>query len=153
MNIPKDIFFTQEGYKKLQDDETLLQEQRKEAIVHLQKAREMGDLSENGYYKAAKAKVSSIDHQLHRIRYLIRFGKITKNTATDSIQMSSTFIIFEGGQEKQLTLVGEHEANPSEGKISIKSPLGSALVGKKQHDTFLVQTPSGEKTYQVKSIL
>src|SRR5476651_187589 len=74
MKIP----FTQSGYDELIQEQTRLQEKRKETVVSLSRAREMGDLSENGLYKAAKMELGGIDRRLRQINYLLRFASIVE---------------------------------------------------------------------------
>lgn len=152
MSIPKAILFTQEGYDALQKEQEDLKEIRKAAVEDLAKARAMGDLSENGYYKAARLKLSSVDHRIRHVKYLLRYGKIKAATSTDIIDIGSTVLVKTGGNEKQFTIVGGYESNPSEGKISHISPLGKELVGKKKGDTVKIATPSGVSSYTVLSI-
>lgn len=78
--MPKKIPFTKEGFEKNQKDYDLLLEKRKEILVRLQAAREMGDLSENGAYTAAKLELRSTDRELRRLKYLLRFGVVTEKT-------------------------------------------------------------------------
>ncbi|MFS6706523.1 transcription elongation factor GreA, partial [Staphylococcus aureus] len=68
----KQIRFTKEGYAKLKKDRADLLKSRPEAVQDLKKARDMGDLSENGYYKAARSKLSSIDHNLDRMKVFLK---------------------------------------------------------------------------------
>lgn len=143
------IIFTQAGYDDMQEKYSLLIVERKAAVGQLQKAREMGDLSENGFYKASRAKLSSIDHQLHRLKYLLRFGKVKEPTLSHSIDIGTTVVIEGNNKEQTIQLVGEHEANPSEGKISFRSPIGKALMAKTEGDQISVATPRGETAYKI----
>ena len=150
--LPPSIPFTKEGYERIQHEYDQLLNERKDAVVQLQKAREMGDLSENGFYKAAKTKLSSIDHNLHRLRYLIRFGKVKEINADDTIDIGNIVLVDDGTKKRSFTIVGGHESNPLEGKISNFSPIGKALIGKKIGDMVNVQTPGGNITYRILGI-
>lgn len=149
MQQPKSILMTQNGYDSLFEEQKKLLEERPAAVEDLRKAREMGDLSENGYYKGARAKLSSIDHRLRQLKYLLRFGKVQTPGSKDSIDIGSTVILESPDGEITYTIVGEHEANPSEKKISHKSPLGSLLISKRVKEKVVLITPSGEKQYKI----
>lgn len=149
----KQIIFTEEGYKALQKEQEELLASRPIAVLDLKKAREMGDLSENGYYKGARAKLSSIDHRLRQIAHMLRFGKVMGVARTDIVQIGSTVVIHDGEIEKTYVLVGEYEADPLAGKISHKSPIGGLLLGKTIGETILVTTPKGQKSYKIIKII
>ncbi|SRR5258708_5386389 len=153
MMLPPQIIFTKTGYADLQKNYDKLLIERKSAVIQLQKAREMGDLSENGFYKATKANLGSIDHQIHRSKYLLRFGVIKDAISPEIIDIGSTVIIDDGVKEREILLVGEHEANPSEGKISFRSPIGKGLFHKKIGDEISIETPRGKITYKINKIL
>ena len=148
MRIP----FTATGYEKLKEEKAKLLRQRPEAVDHLRKAREMGDLSENGYYKSSRAKLSSLDARLRHLEKLIRFGKIVQTANTGFVDIGSTMTITDGRIERTYTLVGGYESDPSKGTISYLSPLGKALMGKKEKDTVTIQTPSGVKKFTIDSV-
>lgn len=149
--IPK-IRFTKEGYDKLRKDYDDFLKQRPEAVEHVKKAREMGDLSENGYYKASKAKLGFIDSQLARIKFQLQHAEIVKDDETDAITINKTVTISNGKKQLTYTIVGDLEANPANGKISLLSPLGKALNGKKEGNIIEIETPSGKITYSIVSI-
>lgn len=152
MNTPKRILFTQEGYNKLLQEKEELTQSRKAAVEDLAKARAMGDLSENGYYKSARFKLSSVDRRLRELTYLIRYAEIKETTLSDTIDIGSTVIVQLDTIEKTYNIVGGYESNPSEGKISHISPLGKALLGKKKGETVHITTPSGTSVYTILSI-
>lgn len=149
MQQPKPILFTQAGYDAMKKEQEELLVSRPAAVEDLKKAREMGDLSENGYYKGARAKLSSIDHRLRVLTHMIRYGKVMGVAAIDVAQVGSTVVITDEGIEKIYTLVGEYEADPLHGKISHKSPIGALLLNKKVGETISVTTPKGQKSYRI----
>jgi transcription elongation factor GreA len=152
MQQSKPIIFTKAGYEDLQKKYDTLLPERKTAIEQLQKAREMGDLSENGFYKAAKAKLSSIDHQMYRMKQLLRFGVVKESISQEEIEVGSKVRIDDGIQQREIMLVGDHEANPSEGKISFRSPIGKALFRRKTGEEIVVETPRGITKYKILQI-
>lgn len=152
MQNPKPIYFTQKGYDEMLSEQKNLQEERPLAVADLKKAREMGDLSENGYYKSARAKLSGIDSRLRHLAHVLRFAKIMASSNTGIVEVGSTVTIHDGAEEKTYTIVGEYEANSLEGKISLKSPIGSLLLGKSEGKKIVVHTPGGQKVFEILSV-
>lgn len=148
MSIPY-IRFTQEGYEKIEKDLLRLQEERKEAVINLRTAREMGDLSENGAYKAARFELSGIDRQLRRLKYLLRFGKVTPVTKKGYIDFGSLVTVSDGQNKLTFTLVDGYESNPSQKKLSLSSPIGRAVMGKRVGDEVIVHAPVGTIKYKI----
>jgi len=134
---------TQEGYQKLLDDRAKFLAARPEAVKNLAESRAMGDLSENGYYKASRQQLTFLDSRIRRVERLIRLAKI----------MESTHIkISDGTHEYEYEIVGGFESDPVKHTISQQSPLGRAVAGKKAGDVVEVHTPSGIKKYTILSL-
>lgn len=146
------IPFTKAGYRKVLEEKARLLAERPEAVDHLKKSREMGDLSENGYYKASRAKLSSIDARLRRVERLVRLGRVVEATGIDTVGIGNLVTITDGTNQFTYTLVGGYESDPAQQTISHISPLGRALFGKKKNDTVEVFAPSGKKTYTIADI-
>lgn len=146
------ILFTKEGYEKLIKEQEDLKVSRKAAVEDLAKARAMGDLSENGYYKSARAKLSSIDHRIRQVKYFLQYGEVKNAAGGDTIDIGSTVTLKIGEVEKVYAIVGGYESNPSEGKLSHLSPLGKSLIGKRKGDTLEIRTPSGVTSYNILSV-
>jgi transcription elongation factor GreA len=146
---PRRIPFTQEGYDKLLSEKKKLISERPEAVDHLRKAREMGDLSENGYYKASRAKLSSLDSRLRHLEKLIRLGRVVQTAHTGFVDIGCTVTITDGSKEFTYTLVGGYESDPIHHTISYISPLGKSLMGKKEKDVVSVNAPKGLVTYTI----
>lgn len=136
---PKSIVFTQNGYDDVQKKYNEFKAERPHAVSELKKARELGDLRENGYYKASRQRLNFIDSQLVRLGHQLRYGVIKKATQTEVVELGSTVELESNGERLSYTIVGLHEANPSEGRISVASPLGSQLVGKKIEEVVTVR--------------
>ncbi len=149
MNI---ISFTQEGYDNLLKEQENLKQERIDAVEHLKRAREMGDLSENGYYKASKMKLVSIDRRLKEISHLFRYGKVVIEKKGDAVTIGSRVTVHDGKEYLEFKIVGDYEANPSEGKLSTISPIGKALHMKKVGDIVTVATPMGIKKIRIEKI-
>lgn len=146
---PRRIPFTQEGYDKLLEEKKKLISERPEAVEHLRRAREMGDLSENGYYKASRAKLSSLDARLRHLEKLIRLGRVVQTAHTGFVDIGCTVTITDGSKECTYTLVGGYESDPIHHTISYISPLGKALMGKKEKDIVTVNAPKGLVNYTI----
>lgn len=134
---------TQEGYDELLAQRAKLLAARPEAVKNLSEARAMGDLSENGYYKASRQQLSFLDSRIRRVERLIRLAKIIE---------AARVKISDGTHEYEYEIVGGFESDPAKHTISQQSPLGRALTGKKSGDVVEVATPSGVKKYTVLSV-
>ena len=146
------IPFTKEGYQNLLDEKEKLLAQRPEAVEHLRKAREMGDLSENGYYKASRQRLSFLDSRIRRLERLIRLATIVQSSGAGVVEIGCRVTVSDGTREYIYMLVGGYESDPAKMTISHMSPLGRALMGKKQSDVVSVDAPAGKKTYTIISI-
>lgn len=143
------VLFTQEGLEKLKKEYQELLQQRPEAVKELARARELGDLSENGFYKGARAKLSRIDSQLRHVQNLIHSAVISKTIQSDKVDIGMSVTVSDGKSKRIFTVVGSYESNPLEGKISHNSPLGKALLGKKEGETVTVISPNGTSEYRI----
>lgn len=143
------VRFTQAGYKKLEIERDELLKNRPSVVEDLRKAREMGDLSENGYYKACRARLSFIDRRLRIISLTIKQAIIIGDAHSHLVSIGSIVTLSDGKKERSYTVVGDLEADPSEGKISLLSPLGKAIEGKRISDVVNLNTPTGKITYKI----
>lgn len=150
--LPKKIPFTKEGFEKIQKDYDLLLKKRKEILIRLQAAREMGDLSENGAYTSAKFELRSADRELRRLKYLLRFGEVKDKNTGDLIDFGSTVTLDDGTEKMTFMLVSGYESNPTSEKLSLNSPLGQAIMGKRAHDEVRINTMDGEIKYTILSV-
>lgn len=149
---------SQEGYDKLVAElNQLVHEDLPKVREAIAEARDKGDLSENFEYHAAKREQSRL---LGRIRFKQRVLEharvldISKRQNTDSIQLLSRIEITNLANNARMTytIVSPHEANLREGKISIKSPIANALVGKKAGDVAEVHVPAGMQKFRIESV-
>lgn len=132
------------------------QVERQRIIAAISEARALGDLSENAEYHAAKEAQS-----LNEGRVLELEGLISRAEIFDPSRMSGTTVMFgatvglideETEEPKSYQIVGEPEAEVSRGKVSIKSPIARALIGKSVGDTVEVHAPGGSKSYEIVDI-
>lgn len=145
---------SQKGYNKvLAEIDELKKKKRPVAVARLKKAREMGDLSENSEYVAAKEDLSFLDGRVQELEYLLRQAKVVENSSDNSVvEVGSILDVLVNGNKDTLSIVGELEANIAEKKLSNNSPIGSALLGKKKGDTVTVTVPAGEIEYKIVAI-
>lgn len=143
---------TKQGLERLQKEFETLTAERPDAVMHLKKARELGDLSENGYYKASRAKLSFIDSRLFHLKRILKTISIIEATSSEVVSIGCHVVIKNASTEKSYQIVGGIEANPSQGRLSNVSPIGKALLGKKVGDSVTISTPKGTTTYTIAKI-
>lgn len=152
------IPFTKEGYDSLKKElERLKTVERPENIKAIEKARAHGDLSENAEYHAAKEKQSFLEGRIGEISYKISNAKIIDpaTLAKDVVRFASNVRIenLDSEEETEYMIVGPEEADIKKGKISVSSPLGKALLGKKPGDEAVLQAPGGKRVYEIIEIM
>lgn len=141
--------YTKEGFEAIKKEFADLKEARKEAVVNLSTARNMGDLSENGLYTAAKARLRSIDGRITYLDLQIKFAEIVESAPKDTVGINSKVTIVTSGKERKIHIVGEKEADPLQGRISNISPLARVLIGRKKGDTVEFEAPAGKIIYKI----
>jgi len=134
--------------KELQEKNKKVDEMRAQELQLRQKSRELGD-RENGYYSASRQKVNAIDARLRKLKFMIKYALIIESKDTNEVDINTTVLLKDGDREFEYTIVGEEEANPQEAKISYRSPLGSALLGKKAGDSVEFNAPAGTKLFKI----
>ena len=152
--MEKKIPFTQEAYDQLVKDlNNLKNVERPRVLQELVDARAQGDLSENAEYHAAKERLAAIDNvELPKLQdQLARAEVVAFDPNCDSIRFGAKVSLVNAKTKKNVVyqLVSPEEADALNGKISFKSPIGAALMGKKKGDTIEVTTPKGVNKFQV----
>lgn len=143
------IPFTKRGYGNLKLKLKQELAKRPEAVKQLTRGRDMGDLSENGLYKAAKQELNDIDRQIRYLKNLVKYGKIYIPQNNEYVQLGHKVMVTTQEGNRKYLMVGEYEANPEENKISLKSPIGHNLMGRKVGETINIRTPCGFMTYKI----
>lgn len=146
------IPFTQAGYDDLLKQKNKYLAERPEVVENLQKAREMGDLSENGYYKESKARLSFLDSRVRYLERLIKSAEIVKSSGHDTVQIGNQVTLNDGNKSYQYSIVGGYESDPAKNMISPLSPLGKAIIGKKTNELVKFTTPNGPVEYKILKI-
>jgi transcription elongation factor GreA len=137
---------------KMELDE-LTRVKRKEIAEQLEAAKSLGDLSENAEYHSAREQQAAIEERIMVIEEILKNAVIvTSKHKTDSVGIGSTVTIRRGKDNKTYTIVGSEEADAAAGKISNKSPLGDAMMGKKKGEVFDCTTPNGPQECEVLEI-
>jgi len=145
-----DQIISKEGYEKLQKEMDECLKRRREIAERIERAKELGDLSENAEYHDAKDAQAFNEGRISELMSLIKNLTVVEHEANHgSAGMGSKVTVKINGKEKQYTIVSFNEADPVEGKISNESPLGSSFIHRKRGDKVRVTTPSGEAEYEI----
>lgn len=149
-------YITPTGFKKLQDEFTkLFHEERPKLVETVAWAAGNGDRSENGDYIYGKRRLREIDKRLKFLRDRIENAQVVNpaEVKSDKVVFGATVtIVDEDAVEKVYVIVGEDEIEPGQNKISWKSPMAKALLGKQVGDEIEIQRPAGVLFAEVKEI-
>lgn len=152
----KKTYLTKEGLDELRKEhEQLTKVRRPDVLSRVSEARNLGDLSENAEYTAARDELSFIDGRIDELEELLKQATIISEPSKASnhtIKLGSTVKLHVKDKHEIFTVVGEWEADPKEKKISHESPLGKALIGKKVGEKVEVEAPAGKIAYTIVSI-
>ncbi len=145
---------TQAGFTRLEAELKNLKTVERPAVINaIAEAREHGDLSENAEYHAAREKQSFIEGRIQELEGLMSLADIIDPTSLsgETIKFGATVELIDEETEESVTyqIVGEYEANLSEGRIAVTAPIARALIGKKAEDSIEVTTPKGTRYYEV----
>lgn len=145
---------TKQGFENLQKElEELKNKKRPQAVERLSKARSMGDLSENSEYTAAKEELAFVEGRIAEIEEILKNSQIADSPTDDNtIELGETVVVEKNQEKLTFTIVGEYEADPMNGKISINSPLGKSLIGRKVGEIVETETPVGKIIYKILEI-
>lgn len=146
-----DQIISQEGYDKLQKElDYLSQVKRREIAERIERAKELGDLSENAEYSEAKDAQALNEGRILELSNTLKNVTVVDSSGSKSeVMMGSTVTVKSDGKEKTYTIVSFNEADPLNGLISNESPLGLAFIGKKKGDEVSVETPRGTISYKI----
>jgi transcription elongation factor GreA len=148
---------TKEGYNKLLEEVSYLESEKRPAISkQIAEARDKGDLSENAEYDAAKEAQGILEAKIAQLKTLISNARLIDESqiTTDSVQILNKVTIrnTKNNQKVVYSLVSESEADLKAGKISISTPIGKGLMGKKVGDVVEIKVPSGVISFEVMKI-
>jgi transcription elongation factor GreA len=157
MNVDR-IPVTPAGYEAIRRElEKLKRVERPENIRAIEEARAHGDLKENAEYSAAKDRQGFIEGRIGELEYKLASLEVInpENLPKDKAVFGSRVLLenTDTGQESEYQLVGPDESDVEKGRISVVSPLGKALLGKKPGDELIIDVPGGKRTYELVDIL
>lgn len=144
------VIISKEGLKKLKEELDFLKtKKRKEVAARIKKALEQGDLSENAEYAEAKEEQAFTEGKIIELEEKVKNAEVIKNGKSETVKPGSKIRVKFDDSEMDFEIVGASEANPSEGRISNESPIGSALIDHKVGDKVEVETPGGRMQYEL----
>jgi len=151
------IPFTMAGLNKLKEElKTLIKVERPNNIAAIEEARAHGDLSENAEYHAAKEKQSFLEGRMNELKDVIARSEIidVDDAPADRVVFGRTIVLYNLQTEEEISyqLLGPYESDPENGKISVTSPLGQALIGKEEGDEVQARTPGGMLGFEIVEI-
>ncbi len=136
-------FLTQGGLDKLKKElERMKTDGRMEVAEQLRQAIAFGDLSENAAYDAAKEAQARLEEEIARADDIVKNAKTITNEKTGKVEIGSTVFLEKEGEKVTYQIVSPTETDPAGGKISYSSPLGMAMLNKKEGEEFYFETPS-----------
>ncbi len=157
MGMEKISYYTEAGLKKLRDElHTLKTKGRSTVATDLAEARSHGDLSENTEYDAAKEAQAMLEMKISKLEHVLASARVISKADIDTSQVSILAKVkirnTNQGQTFTYTIVAEEEADLKEGKISIDSPIGKGLLGKKEGELATIDAPSGRLEFEILEI-
>ena len=156
MSLGDANYLTKEGLELLQKElHGLKTVKRREVASKIERAKELGDLSENAEYQEAKEELAFTEGRIIEIESILAHAEVIEekaNLRAGIVSVGSTVIAKADSREINYQIVGSNEAEPKAGKISNESPLGQAFLGKAIGDNVDVTTPSGTITYRITAI-
>lgn len=145
---------TQQGYQRLMEElKRLKSVERPKLVREIEEARGHGDLSENAEFHAAKDRQSLLDVQIREIEDRLARAQVIEvsKLSGEKVVFGATVTLADGdtGDKIIYQIVGDHEAEPKNGKISVSSPVARALIGKCEGDEVQVRTPTGIRNLEI----
>jgi transcription elongation factor GreA len=148
-NMKKMYQITASGKKELEAELEKLKARRGAIAEKIAEARDYGDLSENAEYDAAREDQGLVESRIAEIEEILQNAELIKPTKKSTVGIGSKVELKNGAKTISYHVVGPVEANPIEGKVSNESPIGVALMGKKEGEKATVTTPKGDITYTI----
>jgi transcription elongation factor GreA len=151
------IPFTRDGIKKIRAELARLEkEERPENIRAIEEARSHGDISENAEYHAAKERQSFLDGKINELKDVLGRAEVidASDSPDDSVVFGRTVVLYDIQTDEEVIykMVGPYESSPENGMISVTSPLGQALIGRKEGDEVQARTPGGILEFEILEI-
>ncbi len=155
--MAKVSYYTQEGLDKLKEElNTLRTTGRADMAKQIAEARDKGDLSENAEYDAAKDAQGLLELKISKLEEVVSKARVIDESRIDTSKVSILSKVKiknkKNGAQMTYTLVSEEEADLKTGKISVKSPIGKGLLGKKVGESTEIQVPAGKIEFEIQEI-
>ena len=131
---------------------TLKGPRRKEVAENLEYAKSLGDLAENAEYHEARDVQGNLEDRIAKLEELLKTASIVSGSHTGIVNVGSVVVVEKDGKKFTYSIVGSEESDVAGNKISIKSPFGQSILGKKKGDEFNFQAPNGELSYKLVDI-
>ena len=152
-----DRYMTPEGFARIRRDyDALFGVERPKIVETVSWAASLGDRSENADYIYGKRRLREIDRRLAHLARIMKDAKVVdpaRQQARDQVRFGATVELADGDdQRRSLTIVGDDEAEASEGRVGWSAPIARALIGARVGDERIVRLPSGEKSYEIMEI-
>lgn len=153
MDTPKE-YLSKEKQDQLKEElEFLTHVRRKEIAEALEQAKSLGDLSENAEYHSAREAQAGVEERIMVLEEILKNAVVVGGKhKTDTVGIGSVVIVKRGKEVQTYTIVGSEETDVMNGKISNKSPLGEAMMGKRKGEHFVCSAPSGEVECEIVEI-
>lgn len=146
-------YLTKEKFDEFTKELALLKgTRRKEIAESLEYAKSLGDLAENAEYHEARDTQATIEDRIARLEELLKTAQIVSSNTGDNVNVGSTVTVEKDGKKFVYSIVGSEESDVISNKISMKSPFGQSILGKKKGETFTFTAPSGELSYKITDI-
>lgn len=143
-------YLTQEKFDEFTKElEFLKSTKRKEVAESLEYAKALGDLSENAEYHEARGEQAVVEDRINKLENLLKNAIIVSSSDTGIVNVGSVVTVEKDGKQVVYTIVGSEEADVTSNKISIKSPFGQSVIGKKKGEKFSFMAPNGEVSYSI----
>lgn len=153
MAVKKLFHLTQSGVDELKAELETLTQKRNDIADAIRSARELGDLAENAEYQSARADQERNEARISEIENILLNVEVIQRPKGDSkVQLGSLVKLKNATLTKEFQVVGTVEADPLNGKISDESPIGQALLGRKEGDEVQIKTPADTTTYKIVDI-
>lgn len=152
--ISKPFRLTESGIAELKTELESLVAERSAIADRIKTAREFGDLAENAEYQTARQEQEKNENRISELEHILANVEVIKAPKGDSkVQLGSIVKLrHKDGKTKEFQVVGTVEADPLAGKISDESPIGQALLGKRESDEVEIKTPAETTTYTIADI-
>ena len=155
--MSKVSYYTEEGLKRLKEELNMLKTKgRADMAKQIAEARDKGDLSENAEYDAAKDAQGLLELKISKLEETLSNGRVIDESNIDLSKVSILSKVKiknkKNGATIVYTLVSEEEADLKSGRISVKSPIGKGLLGKKKGDSAVIEVPAGKMEFEIVDI-